>query len=194
MNRRFALSNKSNVRIVLTGERKGLSNYLNAAITSGVCYANSTLGSRCGRLAATVTAQGIANPADLLLEGRGHRRWPLAAQAAEPSSRNLLLRLEGRGALANPRSGFASVMRPSIRLDALGAPTKPCTAWFCPESPVFCGAKNAPKFSVYSASTQKISIQNLRLSCRSWKLCPPLGVRRSAQGIGGARSGRGAGP
>jgi putative multiple sugar transport system substrate-binding protein len=35
----------------------------------------------------------------------------------------------------------------------------------------------------YSASTQKISIQNLRLSCRSWKLCPPLGVRRSAQGV-----------
>jgi hypothetical protein len=51
----------------------------------------------------------------------------------------------------------------------------------------------------YSASTQKISIQNLRLRCRSWELCPPLGVRRSAQGIGGAGPpqvaiGRGAGP
>jgi hypothetical protein len=44
-------------------------------------------------VADTATAQGVANPADLLLEGRG-----AAAQAAEP-----------------------------------------------PESPVFCGAKNAPK-------------------------------------------------
>jgi hypothetical protein len=57
--------------------------------------------------------------------------------------------------------------------------------------PEFCLWQNsAPE---YSASTQKISILNLRLSCRSGELCPPLGVSRSAQGIGGARSGRASG-
>jgi hypothetical protein len=63
------------------------------------------LGTSRGRPADTVTAQGVANPADLLLEGRGHRRWPSAA-------------------VQDRRPRFAA---------------EP------PQSPVFCGAKNAPK-------------------------------------------------
>jgi hypothetical protein len=47
------------------------------------------------RKGSQIAPKGVA---DLLLEGRGHRRWPSTAQAAEP-----------------------------------------------PQSPVFCGAKNAPR-------------------------------------------------
>jgi hypothetical protein len=61
------------------------------------------------------------------------------------------------------------------------------------DSEILDGYKFHHNGAVYSASTKKISIQNLRLSCRSWELCPPFRVRRSAQGIGGARSGRASG-
>jgi hypothetical protein len=57
----------------LTPPRKGLSNCRIAAITSGVVYSqNSMLGTHSppARRGAG-TAQGVANPADLLLEGHG---------------------------------------------------------------------------------------------------------------------------
>jgi hypothetical protein len=60
---------------------------------------------------------------------------PGPERVSAPPIRNILLRLSGRGALAKLHCGFASVMRPSM--DALGAPTKPCTAWFCPRKARF---------------------------------------------------------
>jgi hypothetical protein len=59
-----------------------------------------------------------------------------------PPTLSIPLRFSGRGALANLRCGFASVMRPSIR-GRLGAHTKPCiawppcTVWFCPRKARF---------------------------------------------------------